>query len=44
MDVSLDKKETLPKPEIDLEKEIEAEVITMSGITSKIILAIMKLS
>jgi len=27
MDVSLDKKETLPKPEIDLEKEIEAEVI-----------------
>ena len=27
MDVSLDKKETLPKPEIDLEKEIEVEVI-----------------
>ena len=27
IDVSLDKKETLPKPEIDLEKEIEAEVI-----------------
>ena len=24
MDVSLDKKETLPKPEIDLETEIEA--------------------
>ena len=27
MDVSLDKKETLPKPEIDLEKVIETEVI-----------------